>query len=615
MWTKFLKDSYGVYFWERIGFRIAIGFLVPIGFNVYTLISVAGFSGLHTGIFSESMEKKEWVTQKWTNVHAHELEYHVKIFESKYEVARYLGSDNDASVRHKAMRLLKEVEQGIRNAQALSGDSQRPESMKIYMAIFTQIEDYSGYLYQLGERRKSDKKISRKERESIRRRMLLLSDGLEQAVQRLTVRFEALELQDQDSIKASFSQILNGLQLMLLVTIFLGLTAVLLVTWNVTRPMKLVVDHFRDIVTGEGGLTKRVSVRAVGEMAEISRSMNDFLDKTYAIVSTIRDASQIIASSVSEVKENTDSTALSAIEINRNMMTQSMNLEDCSVSVSRIDELLHSSDESSRQAASLSRLAMERALRGGGSVQETVQAMGKIEESATKVDVLVSTINGLATQTNLLAINAAIEASKAGEHGKGFAVVAEEVRKLAARTGKLTGEVNDLISETSERVKVGSELARGAGVALDGVIKDVEAVASLIQRIANASTKQAESSSRFLDAIQKINSAVRDNLGSMQFVTRGAEVVDQEIQNLEGMVSRLNNLVNQFHLQDYSYAEYGKDSKPGLARIPVTEPDSMFIDEANGSNDGDDNFFSVEELKAQKNSVDSDEFDGKGNAA
>ncbi len=101
----------------------------------------------------------------------------------------------------------------------------------------------------------------------------------------------------------------------------------------------------------------------------------------------------------------------------------------------------------------------------------------------------------------------------------------------------------------------------------------------------------------------------------MQFVTRGAEVVDQEIQNLEGMVSRLNNLVNQFHLQDYSYAEYGKDSKPGLARIPVTEPDSMFIDEANGSNDGDDNFFSVEELKAQKYSVDSDEFDGKGNAA
>lgn len=580
MLMKIIKGSNEIYFWERIGFRIAIGLLLPLGVSAYTLISVAGFSDMYIGSFAEFTERKERVTQKWSNVRIYELEYRVKLAELKYSVERYL--DKDSLSGKKAVRLLKEVEEDIRNAQMLSGDNRRPDSAKIYTAIFNQIDDYRGYLRRLSQREEEGKTISARGQEGIRRRMLLLSDGLESALRRLKARFELFELQDQEDIKESFTDVLSGLQLMLIVTVLVGLIAVVIVTWSITKPMKLVINRFRDIATGEGDLTKRVSTRTVGEMAEVSRSMNDFLDTTHAIVSTIRDASRTIGRSIGQVKDNTDTTTLSANEINRNMMTQSMNLEDCSVSLSRIDELLHSSDESSRQAASLSRLAMDRALKGGGSVQETVSAMEKIEESANKIDVLVTTINGIATQTNLLAINAAIEASKAGEHGKGFAVVAEEVRKLAERTRKLTGEVNDLISETSERVKVGSELARGAGVALDGIIKDVEAVSSLIQRIASASTKQTESSSRLLDAIQKVNSAVRDNLSSMQGVTRGAEVVGTEIQSLEGMVGQLNNLVNQFRLQDYNFAQYGED-RPGLARIPVTESDGTFIDDITGT--------------------------------
>jgi methyl-accepting chemotaxis protein len=346
-----------------------------------------------------------------------------------------------------------------------------------------------------------------------------------------------------------------------------GVGAAVVVTFSITSPVRQVIRRIRDIATGDGDLTKRVSTRAGGEMAELASWLNAFLEKTHGIIATIAHASYTVRGTTAQVGHIAEGVTIAAAGINKSMMEQSMNIDECTSRVGSIDDLIQNAGESTRQAASLSKIAMDRALQGGASVHETVEAMEKIEESARKVEELVSSINEIASQTNLLAINAAIEATKAGEHGKGFAVVAEEVRKLAERARKLTAEVTALIGESSGRVKAGVGLARAAGVSLDGIIKDVEAVVSLIQRIASASSKQTESSTVALEFMQKVAEAVRSNLSEMEGVTRATESTANEVLRLNELVNQLNEVVGQFRL------DHGVESAaPAVVAVPETVP-------------------------------------------
>jgi methyl-accepting chemotaxis protein len=554
--------NYETPFWERIGFRIAVGILCPLIFSLYALVSISGFFGYTTGSFGTFIERKEKIDTEWSIVRMKELSYRVKLAEFKYAVERYIVSDRRTG-RIQIDKILNDFEVDLRQAYRFSGDEKRADSRKIYNGIHGAI----GFLREYINRMERDGFSSNATADEDRARINLLTMDIEQSMKRLKARFELYELQDQEAVRSQYETVRDNILFLTLFLIISGLLICVVVTYSITSPISKVIRRLRDIANGDGDLTKRVQTRTVGEMRSVALLMNEFLDNLHETVSTIRVATDTINDSVGQVSRQTQSTGSFATEINKSMMAQSMNLEDCSTSVSRIDELLQSTSESTRQAASLSRLAMDRALKGGSSVQETVGAMEKIEESAHKVEFLVSTIQGIATQTNLLAINAAIEASKAGEHGKGFAVVAEEVRKLAERSKGLTGEVTELINEVNSRVKIGSSLAKGAGTALDGIIKDVEAVSSLIQRIATASTKQTESSSRLLLAIQNVNKSVRQSLNSLLRVGRGSEMTADEVRKLLGMVARLTDAIKQFKLHDFSSGvEY--DGNMGVISLP-----------------------------------------------
>ena len=372
---------------------------------------------------------------------------------------------------------------------------------------------------------------------------------LEGALARLRAVNEMLEVKITEKIQSRERESTETLNLFFAVLFFFGMATAFVVTKSITLPMSQVLGRIKDIAMGDGDLTKRIHTRSGGEMSELAAWFNYFLDKTHSIIFTIKNASVVVRATTEQVGQQTNKTTVATAGISKNMMEQSMNVDECAISLGSIDDLIQSSGESTRQAAKLSKIAMDRALQGGMSVNETIQAMIKIEESSIKIEQLVSSINDIASQTNLLAINAAVEATKAGEHGKGFAVVAEEVRKLAERSRKLTGEVTSLIGQSSVRVKAGVDLAKAAGVSLDGIIKEIEAVASLIQRIAASATKQTESSTLVLEFMQKVSSGVRTSLLEMQEVTRATEFTSFEVSKLDALVTQLNRIVGQFKLE------------------------------------------------------------------
>ena len=351
--------------------------------------------------------------------------------------------------------------------------------------------------------------------------------------------------------------------------LIIGLIGILLqaglATWLMRTIMKP-VDSLRimlmDISQGEGDLTKRLDDTTKDELAEISKYFNLFIEKLHRIISQISSTSTQVASASTQLQATAEHIATGAEEVAAQAGTVATAGEEMSATSGDIAQNCLMAAEGAQRAsqaasdgADVARRTIDGIRSRGEKTRENALIIESLGTRSDQIGAIVATIEDIADQTNLLALNAAIEAARAGEQGRGFAVVADEVRNLATRTTNATKEIGGMIraiqTETKQAITSMEEGVKGTekGIAeaaqmetsLNNILAQVNDVTMQVNQIATAAEEQTATTSEISSNMMQITEVV-------QQTSQGAHESATAAAQLNGNADELQRLVRQFKL-------------------------------------------------------------------
>jgi hemerythrin-like metal-binding protein len=297
--------------------------------------------------------------------------------------------------------------------------------------------------------------------------------------------------------------------------VFLALVIGLWMSGIITKAVFEVSRVMMGVASGD--LREKAKVTSEDEVGDLARNVNSMVDGLVALVGQVKQSAGNLVGATGEISS-------SAQQIADGAQQQSASFEELSSSV-------QSNAENAKSASALSQEAVQETLETRQVMDGTIEAMTAIEKRSSQMSEAVDLITEIADQTNLLALNAAIEAARAGEHGKGFAVVADEVRSLAERSATSAKEIATLIKCSVEDIGKGVEISRKAGENTNRVIAKINQVADQLKQVAETTQEQAA-------AMEENTSITETNASAAEELAATAEKMTSQAEELRSMVEQ-----------------------------------------------------------------------------
>ena len=340
----------------------------------------------------------------------------------------------------------------------------------------------------------------------------------------LQIRGEEMRNQEQSTV---LTAVLGGI-----IALLVGLVLAYLIARSIMRSLGGEPAYAAQIADAiaSGDLTVDVNV-SPHDRHSLVHSMREMRNSLRNIVDEVRTASDSIISGTSQI-------ASGNIELSARTEQQASSLEETSASMEQLTATVRQNADSAEQATRLAESASTVAAEGGEIVSQVVQTMESIAESSKKISDIIGVMDGITFQTNILALNASVEAARAGQHGRGFAVVASEVRNLAQRSADASQEIKALIADSSERIGAGEKLVSQAGETMGAVVESVRRVNDIISEIFSASGEQLQGIEQVNVAITQIDQVTQQNAALAIEASSAAESMRDQSSELATVVGR-----------------------------------------------------------------------------